>query len=167
MDLAWTCPCCGKQYDTLPLAYALDEPDLWRTMPEPERGGVRGTDSCVIDGRHFFIRGRILIPVIGSGDPFIWGCWASVSQASFERFGRLWDVKVREHEPPISGRLANDIPLYPNTRDLACTIRMKNVRRRPSFEIEHADHALAIEQRSGITLDRVKEIAAAVLQHSR
>jgi hypothetical protein len=168
VDIVWTCKCCGKQYDTLSFAYALDEPDPWRAVPEDERRsrGVLGTDSCTIDGRHHFVRGRIVIPVIGSEAPFIWGVWASVSKADFERFGRLWDLKIRDHEAPLAGRLGNDIPLYPQTFDLACRVVFKNERRRPSFELEATDHPLAIEQRNGITLNRVEEIAAAVQRHS-
>jgi hypothetical protein len=44
---------------------------------------------------------------------------------------------------------------------------MKNARRHPSFELDSPDHPLAIEQRNGITLDRVKEIASLVQRHSR
>ncbi len=72
MDLVWTCRCCGKEYDTLSFAYALDEPDGWGAIPQHQRShrGVLGSDSCVIDAKHFFIRGRIVIPVIGHDDPF-------------------------------------------------------------------------------------------------
>ena len=126
-----------------------------------------GTDSCVIDHEEFFIRGRIVIPVIGRKEPFIWGCWASVSEQSFARFGELWDVKSRENEPPLPGRLASDIPLYPGTVGLACKIIMKNAGKRPSFELEATDHPLANEQRNGMTLDRVKEIASVVMRHGK
>ncbi|WP_308294565.1 hypothetical protein [Streptomyces sp. RKAG290] len=37
--------------------------------------------------------------------------------------------------------------------------------RRPLIELEPTDHPLAVEQRNGITLDRVREIAEAV-QHA-
>jgi hypothetical protein len=169
LNLTWTCSCCDRQYDKLPMAYALDEPDLWRSLDEEDRPhrGVIGTDTCVIDDEHYFIRGRIVIPVIDCKEPFIWGSWASVSKQSFVRFGQLWDVAIREDEPPMPGRFGSDIPIYPATADLPCRIVMKNTRRRPSFEIEAPDHPLAIEQRNGITLDRVKEIAALVLRHSQ
>jgi hypothetical protein len=167
VDLVWTCPCCGKQYDTLSFAYALDEPDPWGAVPEEERQyrGVLGSDTCTIDGQ-FYIRGRIVIPVIGSNDPFIWGTWAAVSKESFARFGALWDVEKREHEPPFAATLSNDIPIYPKTFGLKCHVMMKNARKRPSFVLEAADHPLAAEQRDGITLDRVKEIAAKILRHA-
>jgi hypothetical protein len=167
VDHVWTCNCCGKQFDTLSFAYALDEPDPWRAVDEAERRyrAVLGTDTCVIDGKHFFVRGRVVIPVIGRTEPFIWGVWAAVSQDDFVRFGKLWDIEIREHES-FPGLLANDIPIYPKTFNLKCNILMKNARKRPSFELEATDHPLAIEQRNGIALDRVKEIAAKVLRHS-
>jgi len=167
MNTAWTCACCGKEYDKLSFAYALDEPDNWGAVPREERHyrGVLGSDSCVIDQKEFYVRGRIVIPVIGFDEPFIWGCWALVSKESFERFGQLWSVEVREHEPPFPAEIANDIPLYPTTVGLACKVAMKNARKRPSFMIAPDDHPLAIEQRNGITLDRVKEIAALVMRH--
>jgi hypothetical protein len=167
MDHIWTCGCCGKQYDTLPLAYALDEPDPWRVGAAEGRAGVLGSDTCVIEGREYFIRGRIVIPVIDHKDPFIWGLWAAVSQESFERFGQLWDAAIREDEPSFPARLGSDLPIYPPTFNLPCKVLMKNARRRPSFEPEPGDHPLAVEQRNGITLDRVKAIAATMLQHKR
>jgi hypothetical protein len=168
MDLVWTCSCCGKQYDKLSFAYALDEPDRWGAVPRAERRhrGVLGSDTCVIDQREFYIRGRIVIPVLGYDEPFIWGLWASVSRDSFERFGQLWDIAARDQEPPFLGRLGSDIPIYPKTFDLSCHVHLKNARRRPSIMLDAIDHPLAIEQRDGITLDRVKEIAAVVLRHS-
>jgi hypothetical protein len=167
LDITWTCPCCQQQFFRLPLAYAFAEPDAWRAIPAEERSqrGVIGTDSCTFDGRHF-IRGRIVIPVAGTGD-FVWGIWAEVSKEHFARFGSLWDVKVREHEPPMPGILANEIQLYPSALGLKCSIRMQNDRRRPSFVIEADDHPLAVEQRAGITLERVTEIASLAFEHRK
>ncbi len=169
MDLVWTCECCGKQYNSLPFAYALDEPDPWRAIPEAERTqrGILGSDQCVIDATEYCIRGRIEIPVIGSKDMFIWGVWASISKASYDRIGELWDVQIREHELPISGELCSDIPIYPPTGRLRCKLYLQNAGRRPSIKIEPADHPLAIEQRNGITIERVKQIAALVQKHSK
>ncbi len=167
MDLAWTCRCCRKQFDTLSFAYSCPEPDAWRALPEDERSdrGTIWTDTCVIDQSQFFIRGRILLPVIGQTAPFIWGLWARISQESFVRFGQFWDVEKRDHEPPFPAGIANHVPVYPATLDLKCSVRMQNARRRPSFVLESPDHPLANEQRNGITLDRVKELASLLGQH--
>ena len=168
MDLLWTCQCCGKQYHTLLYAYALDEPDPWRSVPEAERKqrGLLTSDLCTIDGMEFYLRGRIIIPVTGTRDVFIWGVWVSISKKSFDRIQELWDVKIRENEPPFYGWLSNDIPIYPKTFYLKCSIQLKNDGRRPSFELESTDHPLAIEQRNGITVERIKDIASKVSRHS-
>ena len=113
------------------------------------------------------MRGRILIPVIGHTEPFIWGLWAKIPHASFIRFGQLWDVEKRDLEPPFSGRIANRIPVYPATLDLPCKVVMQNARQRPIFELESADHPLVVEPRNGITLDRVKEFVSLLEQHRR
>jgi hypothetical protein len=168
MRLNWTCQCCGKQYDSLPLAYALDEPDPWRALPDVERfsRGVLSTDGCVIDGEQFCVRARLEIPLIGSSNNFVWGIWVSISHAGFDKIGELWETENRDHEPPIPGRLCSDIPIYPPTTKLECTLHLKNARRRPSIQLAASDHPLAIEQRDGITLERVKDIAAKIQQHT-
>jgi hypothetical protein len=169
MDLVWTCPCCGKQYDTLPFAYALDQPDPWHAVPEAERErrAVLGTDGCVIDGTQFCLRARLEIPVIDCKDSFVWGIWVAISKEAYEHIGDLWEIEQREQEPPVPGALCSDIPLYPRTTDLRCSLHLRNAGRRPSVKLALADHPLVVEQRNGITLDRVKEIAAAVLQHPK
>jgi hypothetical protein len=169
MDLVWTCQCCGKQYDTLPFAFALDVPDPWLAVPEGERR-LRATltsDRCIIDRTEFCIRGRLEIPVIGRTDFFIWGIWVSVSKDGYDRVAELWNTEIREHETPIPGALCSDLPIYPRTTGLPCHLHLRNAGRRPSIKLEPADHPLAVEQRDGITLDRVKEIAAAVQRHTK
>ena len=40
---------------------------------EVEKRVVLTSDQCVIDGRAFYLRGRILVPVSGLDEPFVWG----------------------------------------------------------------------------------------------
>src|SRR5579871_6137459 len=138
MDLVWVCKCCGKQFDTLPFAFALDVPDPWQMIPEPERShrAALSTDACVIDGKVFCIRGRVEIPVVDSKGPFVWGLWASVSQAAFDRIGELWETSIRDQVPPLAAALCSDIPIYPATTGLNCSLHLKNHGRRPSIVLD-------------------------------
>jgi hypothetical protein len=167
MDHVWTCRCCGKQYDTLPMSYAPEVPDPWLAIPEAERSerGELSSDTCVIDGEHFFVRGCLEIPVAGCQDRFTWGVWISVSKQSFDRIGELWDAEIRDNEPPFFGWLCTDIAIYPQTLELKTRVHLRNNGIRPFIEIEPTDHPLAIEQREGMTLRRVEEIASTLLQH--
>ncbi len=169
MNLNWTCKCCGEQFSTLPFAYVFQEPDRWRSIPEAERerrGGLT-SDTCIIDGKEFYVRGRLIVPVIDAREPFIWSVWVSLAQKTFDRIVELWDVEIRETEPLIFGFLANEIPIYPRTANLKCSLRLKNAGIRPSVELEHTDHPLSAEQRHGTTVERVMEIAAIAAGHKQ
>ena len=167
MNYHWTCRCCGKTFDTLPFSFACSAPDNLLGVPEAEREARSKLDSdvCVIDGKDIFVRGCLEIPVIGSEDSFVWGLWVSVSQKSMSRIVELWNVPAVVDEPPIFGWLCNNIPIYPNTMSLKTNLHLRAGVLRPLIELEPTDHPLAIEQRSGISIERVAEIAAALMRH--
>ncbi len=168
MDHAWTCGCCGKQFRTLPLDFACTAPDHWLQIPESERHrrGKLDCDVCTIDGENIFVRGCLEIPIIGEDDKFIWGVWVSVSKDSFARILELWAAPVIDNEPPRFGWLCNNIPLYSPTLNLKTHLHLRSGGHRPSIELEPTDHPLAIEQRRGISVKRVEEIASALsLRH--
>jgi len=167
MNHSWTCACCGKRYDDLILSLALEVPDTWLNIPESEiaERGMISSDACIIDGQHFFVRGCLEIPIIGRADVFMYGVWVSVSVKNFARIGALWDVEVRDNEPPMFAWLCNNIAGYPQTFGLKTNLHLRNGGRRPLVEIEPTDHPLAIKQRQGITLDRVEEIVSQLRLH--
>ena len=62
------------------------------------------------------------------------------------------------------GCLTTELPIYPvSTLSLKTNVRTRPVGERPLIELEPTDHPLAVEQREGITLARVIEIAERVL----
>lgn len=164
MNHSWTCRCCGRQFNTLPLDFACEAPDHWFGIPESERDarGKLDSDVCMIDD-DIFVRGCLEIPIIDHDDCFIWGLWVSVSKPNFARILELWDAPVVENEPPKFGWLCNNVSIYPTTQSLKTHLHMRGGNRRPSIELEPTDHPLAVEQRQGISVQRVEEIAAALL----
>lgn len=72
----------------------------------------------------------------------------------------------RESEPPFFGWLSTALPLYPETLHLKTHVHTRLVGQRPFIELEPTDHPLAVEQRDGITMERVREIAEALLHQS-
>ena len=97
--------------------------------------------------------------------PFVWGVWTSISSNNFKRMAEHWESPRRETEPPYFGWLCTSLPLYPETLLLKTNVHSRPIGHRPFIELEPTDHPLAIEQRNGITMDRVREIAE-VLLHS-
>jgi hypothetical protein len=93
----------------------------------------------------------------------VWGVWVSVSQKSFERIDELWNAEEVENEPPFFGWLCNALKPYPSTQSLKTHLHLRGGGIRPFIELEQTDHPLAVEQREGITLARVEELAAILL----
>src|SRR5689334_20923056 len=105
MDYRWTCSCCGTTFDTLPMDYAARAPDNWLALPEAERDkrARLSDDLCAIDGKEYYVRGCIEIPVADSAELFVWGAWVSVSKESFFHILEKWDDPVAEDEPVHAG----------------------------------------------------------------
>jgi hypothetical protein len=162
--MSFTCSRCGDTHD-LPLSFAFEAPANWYEIPEGERPhrAVLDEELCSIDDRYFFIKGRICRPVHESPDPFEWVIWVSLSEASFQRVVATWEQPGREVQPPCFGWLTSQIPCYPSTLNLKTNVHTRPLGERPTVELEPTDHPLALEQRTGISLARGPEIAAALL----
>ncbi len=162
----YTCRVCDKYHDELTMHYGAAAPYLYYTLPEQERERrcLLSSDQCVIDEKHFFIVGNLELPVIGIAEKFSWDVWVSLSRENFARAYKLWKVEGREAEPPYFGWLNTLLPGYPETLHLKTHVHTRAVGGRPLIELEPTDHALAVEQREGITRERVQEIAE-IVQH--
>lgn len=161
------CNVCRERHEVLPLSYSVKAPLAVTAIPldELEKRVVITPDQCVIDGKDFYLRGRIVVPVIGLDEPFIWGVWAEISPKNFIRANDFWEMPGRETEPPFPGWLNTELFLFGNTINLEVSVQTQIVGRRPHFTVSDPDHPLAIEQRDGITLQRVEEIAETILHH--
>ena len=159
------CRVCGEYHEGLPLHYRAAAPAAFYGVPEAERADrvLLSSDQCVIDDEYFFIVGNVDIPVVGHDELFSWDVWVSLSRAHFTRAHQLWTTEGRESEPPYFGWLSTALPGYPDTLHLKTHVHTRVVGRRPFVELEPTDHPLAVEQRTGITWDRVQEIAELVL----
>jgi hypothetical protein len=163
------CATCGQWHPDLPLSFGADRPASWYDVPTDRIASdvLLSSDQCVITNKFFFIRGNIQLPIIDSvSESFSWGVWVSVSQESFEKVHDLWETAGREHMiEPLFGWLDTSLPLYPETRLLKTNVHTQPVGTRPLIELEPTDHPLAVEQRQGITMTRVEEIARRLLHN--
>lgn len=148
-----------------PFSYEIEAPDLWAQMPQDrrERRGELDSEICVIDDEHFFIKGNLWIPVLDGDQEFNWTVWVSVGKADFDRSIELWEAPNRELEPAYGCSLANELSLYPGSLGLEAQLITLGVGERPSIQLEPTEHPLAVEQREGIPLKRVQQIAELML----
>jgi hypothetical protein len=157
----WTCSRCGQEHVGVPHDWAYDRPVYW-DGPRGD-GDWLSEDLCVWTdddgGRNFFIRGVLYLPVLESEEKFGYGVWSSLSEQSFKRVYHLWDDPARTNEPPYFGWLSNSLPGYPNTLNLPLDVVTAELDKRPSLVLHDGEHPLVEEQRRGISLARVREIA--------
>lgn len=147
------------------MCFGANAPALWYSLPEAERNtrAELTSDQCVVDGKHFFVLGRILLPVIDGPGPFTWLAWVSLSEANFLRANELWLSEGRESEPPYFGWLQSALPYEPTTLSLKTIVQTMPVGERPTITLKATDHPLCLEQQHGITFARVQQIAEAAL----
>jgi hypothetical protein len=165
MQTGFTCTKCGVTHKGL-LDLAADSPEHWEGGdPEPnseavDRDSVLTEDFCVIDGRDHFVRCVLQLPILGGGkgECFAFGVWSTLSPKNFALYQETFDLGTQGELGPWFGWFSNRLKGYPDTLNLKCQVRPQNDRRRPLIELEPTDHPLAVEQREGVTLDRVLEL---------
>ncbi|MCP2288567.1 hypothetical protein APR08_001481 [Nocardia amikacinitolerans] len=163
-DLGFLCSCCGQEHDGLPFGYGTVAPAYWNEDLEGRPGNVLGGEHCVIGGEHFFIRARLVLPIVDAENDFEWEVWVSLSESNFDRATKLWTSPERVQETPYFGWLSTELPTYePTTLNLKTKMHSRPPGIRPTVELEPTDHPLAVQQRTGITLARVQAIAEQLL----
>lgn len=171
--MKWKCSTCDQEHDELPLDYGADRPSFPK-LDEEERStvdltsewgtvSIRGADGRL--EKNYFVRGVLPIPIQGSKEHLSWGVWTTLSAKNYERFIELHKVHERTHEPPYFGWLVTTLPgiLYPETQMLKTHVHQREQGLRPWVELEPTDHPLAVEQREGVSWERVRFIAAIML----
>ena len=162
MQLTWTCKCCGRSFNSLPMSYAAEGPDNWYALSGPDRAARTslGSDLCVIDQREFYVRGCVEVPVADCANPFVWNLWVSVSQESFGYIGDRLGSLAEDDRSPRFGWLCTSIRGYPTPLEIRCHVFLRAGNLLPRIVLEPTDYPLAAEQHAGITLERAKAIAA-------
>ncbi len=159
MDFEFRCHTCGEIHTGMP-SLGADAPSSYFAIPEEERAArcELGSDDCVIDGTKFFIRGCLEIPVHGANAAFVWLVWISLSKESFIAWLEVHEEVHRSHMDPLMGALDSWFRPYPEMIDLKIRAHFRGHGLRPLIELEPTDHPLALEQCSGISVDRLAEI---------
>src|SRR6266404_9382211 len=98
------CATCNTHHDDpADIEFAARVPDSCIEVPQKEREERCwvSREACTVDLEHFFIRGRIVMPVVEREKPVGLGVWAKVKdQLEFEHILELWDEESAPDEPP-------------------------------------------------------------------
>jgi hypothetical protein len=165
MNQGFQCTTCGQYHSELPLVLGASTPDVYEAIPVNERDKrcTLGTDQCIIDNEHFFVLGRLQIPILEQKTPFTWLCWVSLSRKNFERACELWHTEGRESEPPYFAWLQSALPYSQSTISLKTNLITQPLGERPLIVLHDSEHALYREQQQGISVARVLQIVERAL----
>ena len=168
-SLRWKCYSCEKWHTGPCLDFSYGSPYYWNDdeaeicqsetlnsdhLPK----WFLDEDRCVINGEHFFVRGIIHLPIIGTAETFRWGVWGSLSKENFQKLLSVYEDPKRAELEPMFSWLSTQIDEYGDTLSLKMYAHIQEPEQRPKFELEPTDHPLSQEYHHGITADRVKEI---------
>jgi hypothetical protein len=167
-DRPWTCRICQAEHHGL-MDVALGKPDFWQGAEDLAPNSALdmsdnflSEDFCVVEGHHFFVRGVLQIPILGSdGYRFGIGAWSTLSRDNFTRYIDTFDSGEQGGLGPWSGWFSNRIKGYPDTINLKCLVHPMSGRQRPLIELVQDGHPLALDQRRGVTFDRLLDLLAA------
>ena len=162
--MRYTCVTCGQTHEGVP-SLGASAPLYYYSVPEADRAArcQLDSDTCVVDREFFFVRGCLEVPILNESEPFVWGVWASLSQPNYERFLELYNEEHRSHEGPFFGWLSASLRGYPDTENLKTMVHLRDHGLRPYIELEPTEHPLAVEQKSGISAERVAELLSLYL----
>ena len=162
------CSGCGRAHPKSETELGFHWPDAVHGLTDDEKRQRcrQSSDACVLDERHFFVRGCLPFVVSGRTLAYNIGVWAEVPKAVFGRIYDLWSDPAQVSEPRFLGTLANELPLQPNTLGLALEIQLTGPTTRPEFILVATTHPLCEEQAHGITAHRAAEYSDAARKSS-
>lgn len=165
--MTFLCTSCGKEHDLAEVSFGASVPYQWAMLSDDDRNRSElGEEQCVIevsDGRHYFIRAGLEIPIIGKDTVFSWGVWCSLSEQSFAEVSAHWDDPGRTEIGPHFGWLCTRVPEYPETLFMKTHVHQREVGLRPLVELEESDHPLSVHQHYGIEEEEMQRTVMRIL----
>lgn len=166
MPATYTCSHCGQEHEGLPTDWGYKLPDVVHDLQYLERylRARSNRDLCTLDESRYFFRALLPINLIEEpeGESFTWGVWVEVDKAIHDLYLKSWDEDISSYGGSM-GRLANDIKVHPGSMGLPVAIQFMSGTDRPKLELlPSVHHALALEQRNGISNKRHHDILVAL-----
>ena len=101
MTTRFTCAICGAEHSLADISFGADAPLQWDLLSDEERSeSLLAGEQCEIqthEGRSYYIRGCLNIPIVGTEEEFTWGVWCSLSEKSYsetQSTGKIHPEKV-------------------------------------------------------------------------
>lgn len=153
---SFICETCGERHEGLPTDYGFRLPDEVHALSYLDRysRSRHNSDLCALDERRYFLRGVLRVPMPETREEFGWGVWVEVSAKDHDFYLQNFYEAVAD-APRFPGTLANALPGYEQALGQRVEVQLGGADQRPWVYFPPTSvHALAIEQREGISRKR-------------
>lgn len=162
------CKVCHRVHRNVARLLGPRAPDDWLRVNPGERLEAELTpDVCILPcngSTRLFLRGHLQLPVDETDfGTFVWSVWVELDELSMSEVARVWSDPNRAAVAPLLGRLATELPYEQPTRGLSVTVHTRDLGQVPILMLSPGSHhSIAWEQREGIGVHRVAELAGLV-----
>ena len=73
-EISYECRRCGERHHGLSMSYGADAPAYWDPSLAGDESSTLEQEQCIIKAEHFFVRGRLVIPVTDAAPGTESGC---------------------------------------------------------------------------------------------
>ena len=116
---------------------------------------VRGIEGSP---NRYFVRCTLPVQLLDAPGTSCWGLWAEVSEDDSTVIWKAWDDPHQDKIPPMQARIANRIPVYPDTTGLPVVLRLTGPQSRPELSLTTDSlHPFARECIAGVCTHRAME----------
>ncbi len=161
---SFKCSSCGEIHEGSP-SFGFNAPDPYLEQADTVQSQDElGSDLCQYedeDGRHYFVRAIIEVPINGVTEPFMWGVWVSLSKESYDHYVETCDDP--DTERVYFGWICNYLPYYENTHALATDVQPQEDSQRPTLKLHETDHELYDDFINGIPIEKAQNIAEKIM----
>lgn len=158
--MTFRCRRCDADHPGPPMAYSSTAPARWYELSETELESSRlDGELCVVKGGEFFLRANLEVPVSDGPEPLVFSAWVQLSPEDLRALLARWEEPDRVGDPAYAGRLANDLPGYPDTLGLAVEVHTGEPGERSRAVPLPTEHPLSIDHWEGVDMSRVQGLA--------
>ena len=158
--MKYLCASCDELHEGLP-ELSVPEPVFIDQLPPEKRQFVSALGPGVRvyeEGQTWFgfVRGQLVLPVIGSDEPLRYSVWSTISAVDLQAL-------AEGEEGPWPGRFNSALPGWPNTLNLKVMVRVPREIDRAQLTFEPAEHPLVTAQREGLTQQQAIDLVTPVV----
>ncbi len=153
--MKFKCNKCDMEHDVNDFGIGWPYPNHWHVLSDFDRArSVLGDEQCEIDsieGKFYYIKGNVKLPIKGRGHCIPLTVWVSLSESNYTEYVKNWDNPLRTKIGPYFGWLSVSVPLYPETMNLKTMLFVQELGNRPNIEVELSDHRFSMDCKFGMS----------------